>query len=300
MKTKLFLTLGLVIVTAVLLTVYLTSGVNVEILNPKGVVAEQQRDLIVLTVFLGLFVVIPVYIMTIFIIFRYHEGNKKAKYSPNFASSILAESIWWGIPVVIIVFLSIVTVMSTFKLDPHKSIVSDKDPIKIQVISLDWKWLFIYPNQSVASVNYAAIPEGQPVEFSLTSDTVMNSFWVPQLAGQIYNMPGMITHLNITADKGDYNGSSANISGEGFAGMKFIIHATDQEQYNDWIKTAQKSTDKLDKATYAELYKPSKNNPVKLYSHVDEHLFSDVVNKYMMPDSDKSATSNKQLLEGAN
>lgn len=291
MKTKLFLTLGLVVIAAVLLTVYLTSGVNVEILNPKGEIAEQQRDLIVLTVFLGLFVVIPVYIMTIFIIFRYHEGNKKAKYSPNFASSILAESIWWGIPIVIIIFLSIVTVMSTFKLDPHKPIVSDKDPISIQVISLNWKWLFIYPDQSVASVNYAVIPEGQPVVFSLTSDTVMNSFWVPQLAGQIYNMPGMITHLNISADKGSYNGSSANISGEGFAGMKFVIRATDENGYKSWLKQAKQSDNPLTPSAYDELYKPSKNNPVQLYSEVQDQLFNDVVNKYMMPDTSKDRSS---------
>ncbi|MDN5819746.1 MAG: ubiquinol oxidase subunit II [bacterium] len=291
MKTKLFLTLGLVVIVAVLLTVYLTSGVNVEILNPKGIIAEQQRDLIVLTVFLGLFVVIPVYIMTIFIIFRYHEGNKKAKYSPNFSDSLLAETIWWGIPIIIIVFLSIVTVVSTFKLDPHKPIVGDKDPLQVQVVSLDWKWLFIYPEESVASVNYAVIPEGRPVDFALTSDTVMNSFWVPQLAGQIYNMPGMITHLNISADKGSYNGSSANISGEGFAGMKFVIQATDQNDYKSWIKKAQASDNQLSQSAYDELYKPSKNNSVEQYSNVRDHLFNDVVNKYMMPDMSKNHSS---------
>jgi cytochrome o ubiquinol oxidase subunit 2 len=154
----------------------------------------------------------------------------------------------------------------------------------IQVVSLDWKWLFIYPEQHVASVNFVQFPTDTPVNFAITSDSVMNSFWIPQLGGQMYSMPGMLTQLHLSADTaGDYTGASANISGEGFAGMKFTARASSQADFDKWIHEAKNSSNTLDKNTYDQLAKPSKNNPASYYAKVQEGLYDTIMMKYMTP-----------------
>jgi cytochrome o ubiquinol oxidase subunit 2 len=266
-----------------LLAVYLHNA-NFAILNPAGVVAEREKRLMITTVTLGLLVIIPVFIMTAFIVLRYREGNHKAKYSPELSGNWLAETVWWVIPSLIILVLSIITWNSSHDLDPHKALASSVKPLNVQVVALDWKWLFIYPDQGVASVNEVNFPVDTPVHFDITADAPMNSFWIPRLGSQIYAMPGMATHLNLMADKtGTFAGSSANISGKGFSGMDFDANAVSAVRFNDWLRTARQSPRSLDAGSYRLLAKPSSHDSVVYYSSVDARLFDKVVNKYMTP-----------------
>lgn len=260
------------------------AGCKFAILDPKGVIALDQKELLITSVGLMLIIVIPVIILTMVIAWRYRAGNTKATYSPDWAHSTTLEIIWWTIPCIIIAILSVITWISSHRLDPYKPINSTVKPITIQAIALDWKWLFIYPDQKIATVNYVEIPVGTPVEFLITSDAPMNSFEVPQLAGQIYAMAGMQTKLNLMASQaGDYNGFSSNYSGHGFSDMRFVISATDEDTFKKWVKVAKKSHDKLDNAAYNQLVLPSENNPVQYFAVKDGTLFNDVVMKDMMP-----------------
>lgn len=257
----------------------------VAVLQPAGPIAQKERNLMGITVLLAAIVVIPVYAMTVLIALKYRERNhltRKVTYTPDWDHSRLFESIWWGIPIVIIGILSVVTWNSSHALDPYKPLASSVQPVTIQVVALDWKWLFIYPDQHVASVNQLELPVNTPIDFQITSDTVMNSFWIPQLSGQIYAMPGMDTQLHLMASKtGDFYGSPANIAGHGFARMNFTAESVSSADFSNWIGAAQGSPKQLDVTAYAALSKPSDNNPVVLYSHVDDGLFTNVVQKYM-------------------
>lgn len=295
MRKKLRVVSIIIVTLAVIaVAVWYLRGVNIEVLNPKGVIGHKERGLMIFTLILGLAVIIPVFILTIFIANRYRETNvktkAKAKYSPDWDKNYLAETIWWGIPIAIIVVLSVVTWISSHNLDPYKPLDSDKKQLTIQVVSLDWKWLFIYPEQNIATVNYAQFPVNTPIEFDITSDTVMNSFWIPQLGGQIYSMPGMSTKLHLNATSlGDYNGSSANISGQGFAGMKFIAKASSQTDFEAWVKTTKQSKNQLTSASYDKLAKPSKYVKPTYYSGVKKGLYDGIIIKYMMPEQTENS-----------
>jgi cytochrome o ubiquinol oxidase subunit 2 len=266
------------------LLVYYLHNANFAVLDPKGLVAFRERKLMITTVVLGLFVLLPVFIMTALIAWRYREGNTKAKYSPNLAGNRFAETLWWGIPSVIIFILSVITWNSSHELDPRAALHVSGKPMTIQVVALDWKWLFIYPEQHLASVNYAQLPVGRPVSFEITADAPMNSFWIPQLGSQIYAMPGMVTHLHLIADKpGSYAGSSANLSGKGFASMRFEARAGTDAEFGAWMRQAQQTPSVLDLNTYDRLAKPSVNNRVEQFSTVDARLYASIVNKYMIP-----------------
>lgn len=257
------------------------------ILNPKGAIAHHQRDLIITSTLLMLIIVIPVIIMTIAIAWRYREGNTKATYSPNWDFNAAIEIIWWALPCVIILILSALTWKSSHELDPYKPIDTAKKPLVIQVVALQWKWLFIYPEQKIATVNFLQIPEKTPIHFELTSDAPMNSFWVPQLGGQIYAMPGMKTELYLSADEeGSYQGSSASLSGEGFAAMTFTVKSSSQAEFNDWVHSIQQTPTLLGQQEYNELAKPSKETLHKAYLLKKEDLFDWTVMKYMMPMSE--------------
>jgi cytochrome o ubiquinol oxidase subunit 2 len=260
-------------------------GKNFAVLSPAGAVAVKERNLLVLTVVLGILVIIPVFVMTFWFAWKYREGNPNpAKYSPEIAGNRLAETIWWGVPTAIILVLSVVTWNSSHALDPHKPLSGGR-AMNIQVVALDWKWLFIYPEQNVASINYLELPVGQPVTFSITADAPMNSFWIPQLGGQIYAMPGMATRLNLVADRaGSYEGSSANLSGQGFSSMRFTAQAEDEAGFNRWLQLARSSPDTLNMPLYRQLVKPSENNHVTQYSGVESDLFQKVILKYMVPE----------------
>ncbi|HEX7483560.1 MAG TPA: ubiquinol oxidase subunit II [Candidatus Saccharimonadales bacterium] len=281
--------IALLVASFIAVAIWYISGLSIDILNPKGVVATKQYNLLVFTTLLGFIVVIPVFIMAIVIAWRYRENNHKARYTPNASTNKLAETIWWGIPIVLIIILSVVTWTSTHDLDPHKPLVSDVPAVNIQVVALDWKWLFIYPDQGIATVNFVQFPVDTPVNFSITADAPMNSFWMPQLGGQIYAMAGMTTQLHIMADTpGDYRGVSANISGEGFADMKFTARASSQADFTTWLNKTKTTPQHLDSTAYDALRKPTIANPMAYYSHAEPGLYDTIVMKYMMPKHDTS------------
>jgi cytochrome o ubiquinol oxidase subunit II len=275
------------LVSAVLLAVlaaYLHKH-TVAVLQPRGQVASGERRVMLIAAGLGLLVVIPVYIMTFMIAWKYREGNKTKKdYRPGWDGHRGIEFIWWAIPSIIIFILAIVTWNSSHALDPYAPLASSAKPLQVQVVALDWKWLFVYPQQNIASVNLVKFPVNTPVDFIITSDAPMNSFWIPQLGGQIYAMPGMATELHLMAGKaGNYTGSSANISGNGFAGMDFTANASTTAEFDRWVDSAKSSPDKLSFTEYDKLAKPSKDNQVAVYSSAASGLFDYTVNKYNYP-----------------
>ncbi|WP_419180448.1 ubiquinol oxidase subunit II [Bacillus salipaludis] len=248
------------------------------VLDPKGPVGQTELDLIVISVILCAIVIIPVMVIFVYIIIRYKDrpGNT-APYQPEWADSKVLEIVWWGIPVVIVAILGIYTAKTAIKVS--KPPVTDVKPIVVQVTSLDWKWLFTYPDKKVATVNYAVIPAGVPVQFVLTSDAPMNSFWVPQLGGQEYTMPGMSMGLWLQANKiGEYFGSGANFTGTGFAHMQFRVKAVSQADFNTWAAGLKKNSPVLTNAGYQELSQPGNVKELS-YSSYPNKLYENIVNK---------------------
>lgn len=278
-KVALFVVAGLAAVATIFLMLH---GNDLAILNPKGLIAEKQRNLIMFATLLSVIVVIPVFILTFTIAWKYRAGNIAARYTPDWDHNSKLEAVWWGIPIAIILVLSVVTWQSSHDLDPYKPLASTAKPVTIQVVALQWKWLFIYPEQQIATVNYVRFPAAAPVNFQITADAPMNSFWIPELGGQIYAMSGMSTKLHLMAGSvGSYNGSSANLSGKGFAGMKFVAESTSQADFDRWVAQAKTSPNRLDSAGYAVLHEPSENNPRATYSAAEHNLYDMVINKYM-------------------
>ena len=261
---------------------FFTKGREMPVLNPQGTIADQQYVLILITVGLGVFVVVPVFILLFAILWRYREGNKKAKYDPDLEGNKGLEVLWWGIPILIILALSIITFISTHALDPYKELQSDKTPVKIQVIALNGNWLFVYPNEKISTLNYIKIPENTPVNFTVTSDAPMNSFWIPALAGQVYAMSGMTTKLHVMSDStGTYNGATANISGPGYADMRFKVYSVKQDDYDLWARDAMGSPNELTNDSYDELVPVQPHQAEKTYKLVAISIFDDVIMKYM-------------------
>lgn len=259
-------------------------GNEIAVLFPKGWVAIEQRNLLLLIQALMLLVIIPVYVLTFIFSWRYRYDNKDATYDPDLVDHTIAEYIWWGLPFVMVSIVGYITYVKTHQLDPYKPLESDKKAINIEVVALQWKWLFIYPDENIATVNYLQIPEKTPIHFEITADAPMNSLWIPDLGGQIYAMPAMRTQLNLIADEtGEFRGSSANISGEGFAGMHFVTKASTEKDYEEWVKSVQNKGQPLDFKTYQELAAPSQNVPVGLYQLKDDQLFDQIIMKYMKP-----------------
>lgn len=257
---------------------------SLPVLQPKGSIAEKERNLIIMATLLSLIVVVSVFIMLFTIAWKYRESNTKADYQPDWDHSRLFEALWWGIPCAIIFVLSVVAWQSSHELDPFKALQTQAKPVKVQVVALQWKWLFIYPDEKVASVNFLQVPINRPINFEVTSDAPMNSFWIPSLGGQIYAMSGMSTKLHLMADTpGDYQGSSANISGAGFSDMRFIARASSESAYQQWVATSRHSIDTLDADAYNELAKPTKDVLPKQYTLDDEDLYNKIIMKYMAP-----------------
>lgn len=261
---------------------YLKS-VDIPVLEPSGTIGIKQKRLIVVAILLSLVVVIPVYVMLIIFSLRYRESSKTARYDPSFTHSRLLEGIWWAVPLAIITILSVIAFRSSHELDPYKPLDS-RPAMKIQAVSLQWKWLFIYPDEGIASVNFVKFPSNTPIDFEITSDAPMNSFWIPKLGGQVYAMSGMRTHLNLDAIKpGSFVGLSANISGKGFSGMRFVADSAAQADYIQWANAATQAPDTLNEKTYGHLAKPSTNVDKKLFGKVEPGIFDGIVNKYMAP-----------------
>lgn len=282
-------------IAVILSAVLLEYAINSAIVNPKGIIALKERDLMIDATLLMLIVVIPVLIMTFCICLRYRASNKRASYEPYWDYNFLAEAVWWGFPCVIILVLSVLTWRSSHELDPFKPFATKDKPVRIQVVALQWKWLFIYPEQKIATVNYFQFPDMTPVNFEITADAPMNSFWIPQLGGQIYAMPGMRTKLHLMADEpGSYRGSSANLSGEGFAGMTFTAKSTTEEDFNTWVHSMQQSANHLDLEEYNKLAKPSQYNPEASYALKSDDLFDQILMKFQMPMKKEQGTEEKK------
>ncbi len=270
--------LGGVLVLAVVIG--LSLGHSFPLLQTRGEIANRQRDLLVFATMLALLVLVPVYYMIFTFAWRYRAGHKK-EYKPEWDTHKGYETLWWGVPIVIIGVLAVVTWVTSHSLDPFKPLASAQKPLQVQVVALQWKWLFIYPEEKVASVGEVAFPAGRPVEFTMTSDAPMNSFWIPQLAGQIYVMSGMSTKLHVAADvPGNYEGLSSNISGKGFADMRFTARAMSLSDYERWISTAQKADKDLNLETYAVLAEPGQS-VVRHYRLGDDTVYDHVIMKYM-------------------
>ncbi|MDO7907883.1 COX aromatic rich motif-containing protein [Paenibacillus sp. JX-17] len=300
-KTKMLLALVLTVLTVGLLiwTCFFTDARYV-VFDTSGPVAKAQSDLIIITTLLCAIIIVPVLILTGVIVWRYRDRpDSKAGYQPKWEHSNKLETIWWGIPIVVIIVIAVVTANYTYALEPSNSQSvakaastsssekAQQKPINIQVTSLDWKWLFMYPDEGIATVNQIVIPEGVPVHFELTSDAPMNSFWVPELGGQVYTMSGMAMQLYLQADKvGTYYGSGANFSGEHFAQMRFTVDAKSQQDYEAWVADVKNGNNPLTKEGYEALAQPSPSQPEK-YSSFPEGLFKDIVTKYVVKASEK-------------
>jgi cytochrome o ubiquinol oxidase subunit 2 len=277
--------------TALLLPLWL-AGCHSGILDPKGYIAAQQKELFLISVLLMLIVVLPVFALTAFIAIRYRASNKKAEYDPSFNHSNKLEAIWWTIPCVIIAILAVITWIYTHRLDPYKSLgkneigqYAKKKPVIIQVVALEWKWLFIYPQQNIASVNFVEFPVNRPVEFHITADAPMNSFQIPRLGGQIYAMNGMRTRLHLFATaKGIYRGQSVNISGNGFSDMHFKAKVSSEKAYKQWLKHIKQMPNKLMlDTTYQNLAKASVLKKPQYYGAVENQLFTKIIKTFLTP-----------------
>jgi cytochrome o ubiquinol oxidase subunit II len=250
------------------------------VLDPQGPVASAEQLLLINSTSIMLVVVIPVIIATLAFAWWYRSSNTRATRSLEESYEGRVEFVVWSIPALTVILLGGVIWISSQQLDPRAPIPGNSDPLHVDVVSLDWKWLFIYPDQSVAAVNQLIIPTATPVEFRLTSATVMNSFFVPQLGSQIYTMGGMTTHLNLLADKpGEYPGFSANYSGDGFSEMRFIVKSVPTADFNAWLEQARATGSALDDVAYAALAKPSKAVPPTTYHSVDPKLFERIVDE---------------------
>lgn len=263
----------------------LLSGCKFALLAPKGLIAADEKNILSISTFLMLIVVVPVVILTFLFAWRYREGNTRAKYTPEWSHSLLLEIIWWSIPCFIVVALGVITWNSTHRLDPYKPlVVKGTKSITIQAIALRWKWLFIYPEQNIATINFLQFPLDVPINFVISAEGPMNSLQIPQLAGQIYAMAGMQTKLHLIANEiGDYQGISANFSGDGFSDMKFTVRVSSVAQFTDWLKTVKQSPAKLTMIAYNDLVAPSEKLPVQYFSSANKNIFETVIMKAMMP-----------------
>ncbi|WP_049764852.1 MULTISPECIES: ubiquinol oxidase subunit II [Chelativorans] len=251
------------------------------VIDPKGPIALAERDLLFTALAVMLIVVIPVFLMTFLFVTRYRASNKKARYAPDWSFSPAIETVVWVVPALIVIALGVLLWNATHKLDPYRTLAAKAEPLEVLVIAQDWKWLFIYPSQGVAAVNELVFPSGRPVNLRITSDTVMNSFYVPALAGQIYAMAGIQTRLNFLANApGTFTGRNTQYSGDGFADQHFSVMAETPAGFEAWLQRVRQSPGRLDAAAYESLAKPSIGHPVTYYSGVQPGLFESVIAKY--------------------
>lgn len=263
-------------------------GADIPVLQPHGPVAAGEQWVLIFTVLMCSIVVVPVFIMLFSFawMFRADRPRSRRWHMPDWDHyTTEVELIWWLIPTIIIAVLAGVAWRSSHELDPYNQ-VGEGAPMVIQVVALDWKWLFIYPEQGIASVNMVEFPANTPVRFELTADAPMNSFWIPSLAGQIMVMPGMTTQLHLLAnDTGVFRGLSGNLSGAGFSGMTFDVHAVPQSDFDAWVSSVRTSTSSsLTSDSYAALAAPSSNTPVSFFRSIDTTVYDQVSMKYMTPD----------------
>ncbi|MEH2473394.1 cytochrome o ubiquinol oxidase subunit 2 [Nitrobacteraceae bacterium AZCC 2161] len=274
-------------------------GCSEGVLDPKGPIAVAERLILFNSLGIMLAIVIPTILATLAVAFWFRASNWRACYQPDFSYSGRLELLVWSIPSMTVLLVGGVAWVGAHDLDPRKSIDSSVTPVTVQVVSLDWKWLFIYPEQRIASVNKLVIPVGTPIKFELTSSSVMNSFFVPQLGSQIYTMSGMVTRLHLQADHiGTYPGLSAMFSGDGFSDMRFTVDAVSDNRFTQWVRETHDTGPSLDAQSYADLVKPSKAIAPYTYRSVAADLFNGIVNTALaLDDPSKSICSTSQRAE---
>jgi cytochrome o ubiquinol oxidase subunit 2 len=269
------------------------AGCNLVVMSPSGDIAVQQRDLIIVSVLLMLLIIIPVICLTLFFAWRYRQSNTAATYDPEWHHSTRLEVVIWSAPLAIIIVLGAITWITTHKLDPYRpldridaerTIPADVKSLTVQVVALDWKWLFFYPELGIATVNELAAPVDVPINFEITASSVMNSFYVPALAGQIYAMPGMQTKLHAVINKeGVFDGFSANYSGAGFSHMRFKFHGLNQQGFDSWVAQVKNQGTALNRDAYLKLERPSEREPVRYFATADKDLFNAILNMCASP-----------------
>jgi cytochrome o ubiquinol oxidase subunit 2 len=254
------------------------AGCKEGVLDPKGPIAFAELQILYDSLGIMLAIVVPTIVATLGVAFWFRASNRRARYRPDFEHSGRIELLVWAIPIMTVLLVGGVAWVSSHDLDPQRPIEATARPVRVQVVSLDWKWLFIYPDEGVATVNQLTIPVGRPVKFELTGSGVMNSFFVPQLGSQMYTMAGMVTNLNLQADhEGRYRGLSAEFSGDGFADMRFDVHAVSEDGYAKWLADARSTSRSLDADTYAALARPSTAVVPTTYGKVAPNMFDIVV-----------------------
>lgn len=281
---KLVQLISLLTIFLIMLSLTGCQVLHIGLLNPKGVIAFEERKLFFDTLALMLIVVLPVIVMSFTFVYHYQASHRIKDYKPNWSHNHFLESLWWGIPCVIIVVLAGLTWKKTHELDPFKPIPGlHAKPMLIEAIALPWKWLFIYPEQNIATMNDLVIPVEQPVEFWFTTDNVpMSAFLIPQLGSQIYTMAGMRTRLNLIANQtGHYEGLNTQFNGDGFSDMHFSVEVVDLKQFQKWLAEVKKSPQHLTDQTYHELLKPSIKEKPQFFSTVTKDLFNRVLMLYM-------------------
>lgn len=262
----------------------LLDGCSYGVMNPKGPVAANERVILFDATAIMLSVVIPVIVCTLAFAWWFRARNRRAERRPDWEYSGRIEFVTWSIPAMIVLFLGGMTWIGSHDLDPRMALKSDVTPVEIEVVSLDWKWLFIYPQEQIATVNELVIPVNTPVHFKLTSGSVMNSFFVPQLGSQIYTMAGMTTQLNLLASTvGTYGGLSAQFSGDGFSDMRFDVRAMPEEEYRAWLTSSRAGTEHLDAVRYAKLAAPSLHDEPATFGRVTTGLFNSIVHSHGAP-----------------
>lgn len=283
------------------------SGCNLIVMKPHGDIAQQQASLIVTSTLLMLIIIIPVIALTLLFAYRYRQSNQEATYAPDWDHSTRLELVIWGAPLLIIIALGAVTWISTHKLDPFRPldriaedrpVTAEVKPLEVYAVAMDWKWLFIYPEQGIALVNELAAPVDRPINFRFTSTSVMNTFYVPALAGMIYAMPGMQTQLHAVINKpGVYDGLSAQYSGAGFSDMRFKFHGLTDEEFAKWVESNKAAGNTLTRADYLKLEQPSTKEPIQRFASVEPGLWSAIVDRCV--DGKKMCSSQMMAIDAA-
>lgn len=266
---------------AVIITMLL-QNTDIVLFNPKGFIASEQHRIMLLVISILLIIAIPTMVMLYFFAWKYRESNEKAVYEENAGNNKLFVLSAWAVPTGFMLILATIMWGATHRIQPQKAIASNAKPITIQVIAMRWKWIFIYPEQNIATVNFIEVPINTPIQFELTADeTPMSSFWIPHWGGQLYAMTGHLNRLNLMAGQtGDFTGSSAEINGAGFAGMKFMARAGSQQDFDAWVQNVKQSPEVLDTAAYQNLLKPSKYVQSSFYSRANDDLYANLIEKY--------------------
>ncbi len=266
----------------------LLAGCNTVVMNPSGDIAAQQAHLVMVSTLLMLLIIVPVIVLIFLFAWHYRKGNTTARYEPDWDHSTQLELLIWGAPLLIIIVLGLITWIYTHLLDPyrplsrldeHRPISANVKPLEVDVVAMDWKWMFIYPELGIATVNELVTPIDVPVRFKMTSSSVMNAFYIPARAGMVYTMPGMETQLNAVMNKvGVYDGFSSNYSGAGFSDMKFKYHGVTQADFDTWVQQT-RTGNKLTRAAYVALDKPTIKHPIMHFGSIDEGLYGLILNR---------------------